>query len=601
MLVPDTIVPRTGLDPSWILGLQMALERGLDFGSDVIFTYGPLSFLDNPSVAFSGLAVIAALYAIAVRVALGVALLWATRERFDPVVAFVLSLAIALITGAQAQMLMLTTVVALSALVRDRPRWLAPLVIHGGGAIAAVSMLVKLNLGLGTALITLIAVLGLGAPRLRNLGSFALSFVSVGLVLWVSTGQPVFDGGDYLRSSFEVIRGYSAAMSIDDGAVGWDLAAALVAMGALGAATAWTTRDLPRLNRLAALAVVTVLSLTLFKQGFVRHVGLSVAPVWASLAAAWVSLPWRRRHTGAVAAGVAVLFAIWFPTSGQRLSEVDPVARLSENTERYRDLLDPARRGELRDAGAERMRSAYALDPKTLALLSGHSVDIFPWEAGIAWAYDLDWQPRAVFQSYGAYTPYLDHRAASTLTAPGGPARVLRHSGAFGPQVSIDGRVTPFDSPEVTLAMLCQFRALRTTADYQVLAPAPGRCSERRPLTTVHAAWGESVPVPPAGPREAVIVTAEGLEPRGTERFLNLVYRAAPRRVILTIDGHQGSYRLAPAGATTGLLLQVPPRLDLPSPYNLAVNAEQIGFERDGGGGADGLTLRFYAVPLRSE
>ncbi len=37
--------PVDGLDPSWQAGLMMATERGMDFGTEVLFTYGPLGFL----------------------------------------------------------------------------------------------------------------------------------------------------------------------------------------------------------------------------------------------------------------------------------------------------------------------------------------------------------------------------------------------------------------------------------------------------------------------------------------------------------------------------------------------------------------------------
>src|SRR5262249_8276366 len=34
--------PRTGLDPSWMVGLNLFAEEGFRFGHDVVFTYGPL-------------------------------------------------------------------------------------------------------------------------------------------------------------------------------------------------------------------------------------------------------------------------------------------------------------------------------------------------------------------------------------------------------------------------------------------------------------------------------------------------------------------------------------------------------------------------------
>jgi hypothetical protein len=42
------LAPSAGIDPSWVEGLYMAAERGLDFGTQIVFSFGPLGFLDFP-------------------------------------------------------------------------------------------------------------------------------------------------------------------------------------------------------------------------------------------------------------------------------------------------------------------------------------------------------------------------------------------------------------------------------------------------------------------------------------------------------------------------------------------------------------------------
>jgi hypothetical protein len=39
--------PEPGLDAGWLAGLAMAEERGLIFGQDILFTYGPWGWLDH--------------------------------------------------------------------------------------------------------------------------------------------------------------------------------------------------------------------------------------------------------------------------------------------------------------------------------------------------------------------------------------------------------------------------------------------------------------------------------------------------------------------------------------------------------------------------
>ena len=44
--------PEVGLDGSWRLGLSLAAQQGLHFGTDVVFSYGPLGFLAEPNLVY---------------------------------------------------------------------------------------------------------------------------------------------------------------------------------------------------------------------------------------------------------------------------------------------------------------------------------------------------------------------------------------------------------------------------------------------------------------------------------------------------------------------------------------------------------------------
>src|SRR5476651_2326456 len=47
------LMPGSGLDPSWRMALGYMFEHGMQFGRDVVFTYGPLGFI--MSKTFSGI------------------------------------------------------------------------------------------------------------------------------------------------------------------------------------------------------------------------------------------------------------------------------------------------------------------------------------------------------------------------------------------------------------------------------------------------------------------------------------------------------------------------------------------------------------------
>ncbi len=46
----------SGLDPSWVIGLNEASSRHMVYGQDIVFTYGPLGFVLAPLELGSNLA-----------------------------------------------------------------------------------------------------------------------------------------------------------------------------------------------------------------------------------------------------------------------------------------------------------------------------------------------------------------------------------------------------------------------------------------------------------------------------------------------------------------------------------------------------------------
>jgi hypothetical protein len=92
-------VPTAGLDSSWIVGLNMAAAEGLDHGTQFVFTYGPLGFLEEPMVIDSTLATLGGAYLLAMRAALAASLLYAARRSFPWPAAAALALLASAIVG----------------------------------------------------------------------------------------------------------------------------------------------------------------------------------------------------------------------------------------------------------------------------------------------------------------------------------------------------------------------------------------------------------------------------------------------------------------------------------------------------------------------
>ena len=127
------------------------------------------------------------------------------------------------------------------------------------------------------------------------------------------------------------------------------------------------------------------------------------------------------------------------------------------------DLLEPGRRADARERARAEMQASYGVDPAIIERIGDAPVDVRPWEVGLVWAYDLNWQPLPVMQDYQAYTPYLDRLNADALAAADGPEYVLRHLAYGDGRQGIDGHYAPFDAPAETRTMLCGFRPLITS------------------------------------------------------------------------------------------------------------------------------------------
>jgi hypothetical protein len=586
----------SGLDPSAVNGVNLAANLGFDQGTSFVWTYGPLGFLEEPSVAGEWTAALGVIYTALVRVALATSLLWAARRSFGLLGGALLAYAVCAVTGAEAVPISIAIIWCVVALDPERPDWVRPLLTFGGGAFAALEILVKLNIGVEAAALLAIAVVAMPGPRLRNVAEFAGTFLIAFVLLWLLTGQAPADLDDYLRNSYEIVSGYSAAMGTEAGAVEWDWIAALVMIAfALGAAT-WTTRGFPATARWWTLVLLAALCLATVKQGFVRHDVGHILTLVAILAAPLLALHWRGTERFAAGAAVVAFSLLAAPLTGRAEGDVyRPLAAADDAIDQLRTGLDAGRREAAAEAQRAAARGAYAIDPQTLALLRSGTVAVDPWEASAAWAYDLDWRPLPVFQEYAAYTPRLDELNAAALISDDGPNLVLRHLTNSGRATdSIDGRYAPFDVPATTRTMSCNFRAVRTTDRFQVLERAPNRCGPDVELGEVEGRYNQPIEVPRVGPEELLFARIEGVEPRGLGALRTAVYKDV-RRVIAVDDR---VYRLVGPTAANGLLLSAPPRLDFPAPFAVAPNPTTITFGRDDGfaSGPDSFEVEFFKV-----
>lgn len=599
-----TLLPSSGLDPSWVAGLYMATERGMDAGTEIVFSYGPLGFLGLPSLFEIGLGRLSFLWTALVQIALCTSLLWASRRAFGLIPGIVVTIFAASIPNSD-PLLIVAAALGVAALLDGwGPRANLALAI-GGGALAGMQLLGSLRAGPTLVLVFLAVLLAL-PDRRRTLPAFAGAAAVSFFIFWFATGQGFGNLDDYLVNTASVVGGYSASMVVVYQSVWWQLPGSIAGAVTLAVLCVAAVLSRDNLRRIGVAIIVAAVAFLMFKHWVVRSTPDRGAAFLASLLMIGVVLtPYVRREL-AIAA-IVVLAAFTYISNEETLDvRLDLLAHAESFVEEVGILVTPGRAAEVQAEGRTAMLGVYALTPEQLAPLNAGSVHVATLEAGVAWAWEFDWVPLPIFQQYTAYTERLDRLNAEKLESQSAPERILWENAplvdaTFAPvrpyPGTIDRRVPAWDSPAQMIEMFCRYRAEKWDTRWAILLRSPDRCGRERPLGSVVTGNGEPVRLPATRRNEALVVRVDGLATSGVERLRNFLFRGARRSAVLA-----GSrYNVAPETAADGLLLRVPRWADYPGYFALDSDSRNVSFEREGGfltAGPSELTLTFSALPV---
>lgn len=543
-----SLAPVNSLDASWQAGLHMAAKRGIPFGTEIAFTYGPLGFLNVPQAYFTSTGTAAVLYTLAVNAMLIGAIFHVVARRFGYLLGTFFALAIGALAFIEpAEMLVLISfaflIASLAPAASERSKTIA---VAATTVIGAVQVLVKFNTGIVILGMSVLFVFALPKRRGKILAGQLIAVPTIVVLLWVAAGEAISALPAWLRSSAELAAGYADAM-------GLELPSRWIGYPVAFAALAWLVilvwremRGRPVGNGLALAGIVAALLFAEWKHGFVRHDGHEISFFLGAAVLALVLGCIARARRTLVVTSLALLIAVPFamPTDLRKhvLRPGDAVQTIQQ-----------AAAGGIAPMSREQARRTFRLDGETLALLRGQSVHVDPYATFIAWTYDLDWQPVPVFQTYAAYTPYLDQLNADALTSSRGPTRVLKTHLTF----ANDRRNPVFETPRFVLALLCNFSELRATRRHEVLARSLNRCGAPRRLTGAMDATRE-VAVPRARPGELIYMRVEIVR-SAAERLRALLHKPSSHpTVTFTETGGVRSFNLVEATSSGPLVLCVP-------------------------------------------
>jgi hypothetical protein len=592
-LSAKSLLVAPGLDPSWKTTLETAANNRTHFGTHVIFTYGPLGFLDVTQLNYAWPALLSFAFTLVFSTTIFAALLWGLRCSTPlwlalPVAFVVGGVSLSMNPGPEDVLpLVLLVCVAILSRAKSSP---APVWVWAGlGVILGTFSLVKVSLSVGITAVLVVTVVSLPCGKRRAVGGLVLGALPALCLGWFGTGNGLGNLAAFVRASVSIVIGYGPAMAIEDPGRGYVYWWAAGVGGLIVLFTWFGSRQLPVRVRIGiGLATVLVLWF-LFKEGFVRHDGhdlifLAAAPI-ALLAVA------PRRHTWVLVLGVFGLTAVTIGVAGVGpASAIDPVLSARNFGNETLALVSPIRRSAMIEQSRMSLRTSYAIPPQTVALMRGHTVDIAPWEQNVAWAYpEIRFDPLPVIQDYSAYTPWLDGVDRSYVASPDAPNYILRQSGP-----TLDGRNPAFEPPATQLAIECYYRQVAGNASWQLLRRRSNRCGPIRFIGSATASFDHWISLPNA-PADDAVVASFGLHQGWGSSLESILFK--PSEVFLSYNTVQQNWRFVSATAPDLHVLRPASTLAY-GPGFTPETIRRFAFSLSGGGSNASVQVSFYAVPF---
>ncbi len=472
--IPQRILT-VGIDDSWGGVLIYAHEKGLQFGRDIAFTYGPLGILSvsgfSPAMAWPRIFFEVVLcYGVAAGFCL---LAWRMTLVWRMALLGVFVLVSAPVHWGGDDLLIDFGLLFWGLLCWLESGRRLKFFACGLAAAAAFCALIKFSLLLVAAMTIALLACGIALRGRRRLAAGPIAiFVMTGLSGWMMTGQELAGLGPYLRNSLILASGYNQAMGLEnyDWVGGFLVAATAVA----GAVIRTSTTPLPDskhapLRRGLLLIWLVGMIFLEWKYGFVRadrdHVVcfLAFAPILALVLAALPSTPRPAQLWNCAAALGCVLLAAGLLKSVIPAYLADVCKRtprqLFQNVDALLRPFDYVRR---QTSAYQEMARDNRIEQSS-QIIGRATMDVFGQHQMFALFNGFDYQPRPVFQSYAAYNRPLMDLNGQFYTSTKAPEFVLCNL------TPIDGRFPPLADAFVLRHLLVNYEFKIQEGDFLLL------------------------------------------------------------------------------------------------------------------------------------
>lgn len=232
------------------------------------------------------------------------------------------------------------------------------------------------------------------------------------------------------------------------------------------------------------------------------------------------------------------------------------------------------------------------IDPKK-------TIDIIPWDIALLYTYDLRWTPRPILQSYAAYTSLLDALDADFFRKPDSPSQLIFSLSEIGLHSPV------FSNPNTFRALLDNYQPVTRTTNNQYMLLEKKKAPLSRDLillTQNNFHLNEDIAIPNI--KQGHVFMAAKIEHTLFGKFLDIVYKPSFLFVEITLNtGQKIKYRLIRDTAQNGLFVSkyIKTMNDLQSVLNETYrpNIASIRFTGDTKVYSDSIRVNFYKIPFQ--
>jgi hypothetical protein len=552
-------VSGSGVDASWQFGLNYLVNAGFHFGSEIVFTYGPLGFITCPLNFQNNLAT-ANLIRGAVWLILLIHLIRIHRTAVNGflkalVLMAGLCLSRYLLLGWFDYFIVAAVLVVALDLIEQPRQWIGYLWLI---ALCALAMFVKFTgyvlCIVAVGVYVLVSIDWPPRPSAWRACAAAVAAIAVGPLAFLIYNPSPGGLSKYLTGSLELSSGFNEAMSLPTSPQDAFYGVVLAGLFLLGLGYAVAKKVLVW----TAAPVFALLYWVAFKHGFVRSDGhVIITYFFAVFLGAYLICLLRPCREIVIKYTLVLPVLVLAALSG--INTYVPVWNSdfwssSSNRQLGLDLLDwPKTAGRTEEA--KRKPSADNELPMSFStLLRGSTAVVFPWELTYAQSGQFRLWPLYNLQTYSSYSRYLDTMTASELKAASKHIDYV----LFEWKAS-DGRHPLLDVPATWCELLDEYEPVLGQPGKMILAhrKAPPRHKLIPSLGSVPFQMGRWLDLP----RRPAVVWAKMSIPYSKEGYWRKIFYKADA-MYLSLErasGGVGRYRIVPGVLSSVFPLNIMP------------------------------------------